>query len=78
MISPAERAVLAILVGCPTGATEHNLVTQHDVKPATLYALVERGLIHPTERQIRPPWNWKILWVLITEAGRAALANEVA
>lgn len=74
-ITPAERAVLTILNGCPTGATEHNLVSNHGVKPATLYQLVKHGLIHPSERQIRPPWNWKIIWVAITDAGRTALAE---
>jgi hypothetical protein len=68
-----ERAALAILAGCPTGATEYNLVTLHNVKPATLYHLVERGLIHPQERTIRPPWNFVIVWVSLTDAGRAAI-----
>jgi hypothetical protein len=49
------------------------LVTRHAIKPATLYRLVERGLIRPEERKIRPPWNWPIVWVLITAAGHEAL-----
>jgi hypothetical protein len=72
-ITKSERAALAILAGCPTGSTEHNLVTRHDVKQTTLYRLVERGLIRPEERKIRPPWNWPITWVLITAAGHEAL-----
>jgi hypothetical protein len=76
-LSTADRAVLTILAGCPSGATEFNLVTRHEVKPATLFRLIERGLIHPEERRIRPPWGWPILWVRITEHGRAALNKEV-
>jgi hypothetical protein len=72
-INPAERAVLTILDGCPSGATEHNLCCNHNVKPATLYKLVVRDFIRPELRTIRPPWNWKIQWVKITDKGRVAL-----
>jgi hypothetical protein len=75
-ISTSERAALAILAGCPSGATEFNLVTRHAVKSATLYRLVERGLVKPEQRKIRPPWNWPIMWVSITDAGRAAIKQE--
>jgi hypothetical protein len=72
-LTKSEHIVLNILNGCPCGATEFNLVTRHDVKPCTLYRLIERGLIHPQERRIRPPWGWPILWVSITDHGRKAL-----
>jgi hypothetical protein len=73
MINADERKVLAMLAGCPTGATEHNLTGNHKIKSATLFELVRRGLVHPTERRIRPPWDFKIIWVTITPAGREAL-----
>jgi DNA-binding MarR family transcriptional regulator len=73
MINSTERKVLMMLAGCPTGATEHNLVSNHKIKRTTLYDLVQRGLIHPTERRIRPPYNFKIIWLSITPAGREAL-----
>jgi hypothetical protein len=75
-INPAERAVLTILDGCPTGATEHNLCCNFNVKPATLYKLVVRDFIRPELRTIRKPWNWKIQWVKITDKGRAALQEQ--
>jgi hypothetical protein len=75
-ISDAERAVLTILDGCPTGATEHLLVSNHNVKPNTLYRLVVRDFIRPELRTVRPPWNFKIQWVRITDKGRAALQER--
>jgi hypothetical protein len=75
-INNNERAVLTILAGCPDGTTEHNLVSRHGVRPATLYRLVERGLIRPEERAIRPPWSWRIVWVHITDAGREVASWE--
>jgi hypothetical protein len=73
MMTADQRKVLMMLAGCPTGATEHNLVSQHKIKPVTLFDLIERGWIHPTERRIRPPYNFKIIWLSITPAGREAL-----
>jgi hypothetical protein len=75
-LTESEHIVLNILNGCPTGATEFNLVTRFDVNPATLFRLIERGLIHPHERRIRPPYGWPILWVTITDHGRKALKTE--
>jgi hypothetical protein len=75
-LGPPERALLALLAGCPTGATEYNLVTRHKVKPVTIYNLVALGLVWPVQRKIRPPHNYQVLWVLINDAGRKALKAE--
>lgn len=72
-VTADERKVLAMLAGCPTGATEDNLVGRHSIKRTTLFNLVQRGLIHPSERRIRPPWNFKIIWLTITPTGREVL-----
>jgi hypothetical protein len=73
-ITERERAVLAILNECPTGATEYNLVKFYAVASSTLDRLIDRGLIRSEERSARLPWNWRLVAVRITEAGRAALA----
>jgi hypothetical protein len=77
-LSKPEHNVLTILHGCPNGATEFNLVTRHAIKPATLYLLIERGLIRPENRMVRPPYGFQIIWVILTENGHAMLARERA
>jgi hypothetical protein len=76
ILTDSEHIVLTILHGCPNGSTEFNLTTRCDVKPGTLYRLIERGLVQPEERRIRPPHGWPILWMTITEHGRKALRAE--
>jgi len=70
-----ELRVLRILAGCPDGATIINLVTLHAIDPATVYRLVDRGLVQPEERRIRPPFNYRIFWLKLTASGRQVLSS---
>lgn len=44
-IKPRHKKALAILAGCPTGATEEALALSHGITRATLDELVASGLV---------------------------------
>jgi hypothetical protein len=68
-----DLRLLEILAGCPDGATTHNLTQNHDITPASIYRVIERGQAQPQERVIRPPYGYRIIWLRITLAGRNAI-----
>jgi hypothetical protein len=69
-LSVADLAVLTILSGCPEGIPANNLYTHHQVAPATIYRLIDAGMVLP--RVQTTPWTWFV----ITEQGRIALKPQ--
>ena len=73
-MNAVERRALTILANCPTGATLDALV-RNRVKQATLYQLVERGLVDARQRRFANPPGLVVIHYWITRAGLVALED---
>lgn len=67
-------ALLAMLAGCPTGASEHALAN-HGFDRAQIDQLAAAGLATGFVRTFANPRGMRVAWFHITDAGRARLAQ---
>jgi hypothetical protein len=69
-MTKAERFAVAILAGCPCGATLDALRAR-GIKPVTLDALAARGVIWRRMRTMTNPRGMTVVWYYLTVGGLA-------